>query len=208
MARYIGPVCRLCRREGMKLFLKGDRCFKDKCALERRNYAPGQHGQARAKITDYGQQLREKQKLRRIYGVLERQFRGYFRRAERMRGITGENLLQLLERRLDNTVYRLGLAASRSEARQMVRHGHIQVNGRRVNIPSYLVRVGDVVSVREKSRNMPKVVESVASLGRREIPAWLQFDRERLSGKVVQLPTKEDAGLPIQEQLIVELYSK
>jgi len=208
VARYIGPVCRLCRREGMKLFLKGDRCFKDKCALERRNYAPGQHGQARAKITDYGQQLREKQKLRRIYGVLERQFRGYFRRAERMRGITGENLLQLLERRLDNTVYRLGLAASRSEARQMVRHGHIQVNGRRVNIPSYLVRVGDVVSVREKSRNMPKVVESVASLGRREIPAWLQFDRERLSGKVVQLPTKEDAGLPIQEQLIVELYSK
>ncbi|MEK6813142.1 MAG: 30S ribosomal protein S4 [Nitrospirota bacterium] len=208
MARYIGSVCRLCRREGVKLFLKGDRCFKDKCAIERRNYAPGQHGQRRSKVSDYGVQLREKQKVRRVYGVMERQFRGYFEKAERKKGITGENLLRMLEQRLDNVVYRLGFTFSRNEARQFLRHGHIDVNGRRVTIPSFLVSAGDVVSIREKSRSLPRVIEAMAAVDRREIPSWLVLEKEAFRGRVASLPTREDIQIPVQEQLIVELYSK
>ena len=208
MARYSDPVCRLCRREGMKLFLKGDRCFKDKCAIERRNYAPGQHGRRRSKVLGYGLQLREKQKVKRIYGLLESQFRTYFHRAEQRTGITGDNLLRQLELRLDNVVYSLGFAASRAQARQLVRHGHIEVNGKKVNIPSYQARKGDSIQVREKSRKNDQIRQAVETASGRGVPAWLQLNAEQFQGTVLDLPKREDIRLPIQEQLIVELYSK
>lgn len=192
----------------MKLFLKGDRCFTEKCAIERRNYAPGQHGRRRSKIQPYGIQLREKQKVRRIYGVLERQFRGYFHRADRKRGKTGDNLLSFLERRLDNVVHRMGFGTSRSQARQLVNHRHVQVNGRTVDIPSFEVRAGDVIQLREKARKNEQVQASLASAQARGIPEWLQIDPENFSGSVISLPVRENITLPIQEQLIVELYSK
>ncbi|MBI2878996.1 MAG: 30S ribosomal protein S4 [Candidatus Rokubacteria bacterium] len=207
MARYHGPVCRLCRREGLKLFLKGSRCFTDKCAIERRNYPPGEHGLGRSKQSPYAQQLREKQRAKRIYGLLERQFRRYFEWAEREKGITGENLLRFLERRLDNVVYRLGFASSRKEARQMVRHGHVQVNGRKVNIPSYLVKVGQAVQLRPESKLQERVAENLAA-GRGQVPAWLELAPDARRGVVRALPLREDIQLPVQEQLIVELYSK
>jgi len=208
LARYTGPVCRLCRRESMKLFLKGDRCFTDKCGVERRAYAPGQHGQGRQKVSDYGVQLREKQKVRRIYGVLEKQFRGYYHLAARMKGVTGENLLALLERRLDNVVYRLGFAASRQEARIMVAHGHLHVNGRKVTIPSYITRTGDSVVLRDKSKNMTRFQEMAAAMDRKGVPPWLEMTKAELKGKVVAMPSREDVGMPVNEHLIVELYSK
>lgn len=208
MARYTGPVCRLCRREGMKLFLKGDRCYTDKCAIERRAYPPGQHGQGRKKESEYGHQLREKQKARRIYGILENQFKTYFEKAERQPGVTGENLLSLVERRLDNVVYRLGFASSRPEARQMVRHNHFTLNGHKANIPSMLVRVGDVIEVKEKYKNTERFQIVKDRLATKNIPEWLEIDRDQLVGKVVALPTKEHIDVPIDEQLIVELYSK
>ena len=208
MARYTDSVCRLCRREGVKLFLKGERCYTDKCAIERRNYPPGQHGQARAKFSEYAIQLREKQKLRRIYGVLERQFRRYFRAAESGKGVTGESLLILLERRLDNLVYRLGFANSRSEGRQLVRHGHVTVNGRKVNIPSYLAKAGDVIGVRDKSQQIARVGEALEASQRRGIPDWLEVDRQTFSGRVRALPARADLTAPINEKLVVELYSK
>ncbi|HBB40693.1 MAG: 30S ribosomal protein S4 [Nitrospirae bacterium CG18_big_fil_WC_8_21_14_2_50_70_55] len=209
MARYTDSVCRLCRREGEKLFLKGERCFKDKCAMERRAYAPGQHGQGRRmKQSEYSQQLREKQKVRRIYGVLESQFRGFFRKADRMRGVTGENLLSLLERRLDNIVYRLSFAGSRAEARQLVRHGHVRVNGHKVNIPSYVVSQGDQITLREKSKTQPRVVENFAAADRRGVPEWLELAKKEMAGVVRGLPQREHLTLDVQEQLIVELYSR
>ena len=208
MARYTGSVCRLCRREGMKLFLKGDRCFTDKCAIKRRGYPPGQHGQRRPKHSDYGVQLREKQKAKRIYGILEKQFRTYFEKADRMKGKTGDNLLILLERRLDNVVYKLGFTQTRRESRQIVRHGHFLVNGRKVNIPSFLVRAGDVVELREKSRKIPTVNEALDAVVRKGIPPWLELDRGNFRGSVKVLPARADIQEPIQEQLIVELYSK
>ncbi|MGA2959535.1 MAG: 30S ribosomal protein S4 [Thermodesulfobacteriota bacterium] len=208
MARYIESVCRLCRRENLKLYLKGDRCYSDKCAVERRGYPPGQHGQGRAKFSNYGVQLREKQKVKRMYGLMERQFRNFFSKAERQKGITGTNLLLLLERRLDNLVYRLGFANSRSEARQLVRHSHFTVNGKKVNIPSYLVRVGEVIELREKSRKNAKVGESLEAVARRGIPSWLELVKEQFRGRLVSLPAREDLTMPIKEQLIVELYSK
>ena len=192
----------------MELFLKGERCYTDKCAIKRRNYPPGQHGQGRAKVSDYGVQLREKQKVRRIYGILEKQFRTYFDKAERMKGVTGENLLILLERRLDNLVYRLGFASSRIEARQLVKHGHFTLNGRKVNIPSILVKTGDVVELREKSRNVVRINDSLDSVVRRGIPQWLELDKNSFKGVLKTLPVREDITMPIQEQLIVELYSK
>jgi len=192
----------------MKLFLKGDRCFKDKCAIERRNYAPGQHGRRRSKVLGYGIQLREKQKVKRIYGLLERQFRLYFQRAAQQTGITGEQLLRQLELRLDNVVYSLGFAASRAQARQLVRHGHVEVNGRKVNIPSYQARKGDVIQVREKSRKNEQIRQAVETASGRGIPAWLELNPEQFSGRVLDVPKREDIRLPIQEQLIVELYSK
>lgn len=209
MARYSGPACRLCRRENLKLFLKGDRCYTDKCAFERRSYAPGQHGQKRkGKISDYGIQLREKQKVKRLYGVLERQFRRYYSKAERQKGITGTNLLILLERRLDNVVYRMGFATSRDQARQLVRHNHFTVNGGKVNIPSYPVKVGDVIEVTEKSRKVPAILEAMETVVRREIPPWLEVDGDQFRGAVKAFPTREELTMPINEQLIVELYSK
>ena len=208
MARYIGPVCRLCRREGIKLFLKGERCYTDKCAIERRSYPPGQHGQGRSKSTEYSLQLREKQKLKRIYGVLESQFRRVFGLAERRRGITGENLLLLLESRLDNMVYRMGFAPSRSEARQLVRHGHFLVNQRRVTIPSYFVKPGDEIQVREPSRKVVRIQESLELAQRRGVPEWLEVNKDAFAGRVRALPTRAELTLPINEQLIVELYSK
>lgn len=209
MARYIGPVCRLCRREDAKLFLKGDRCYTDKCGYERRQYPPGQHGQARRRRpSDYGQQLREKQKVKRMYGLIEKQFRGYYYKAARMKGVTGENLLQLLERRLDNTALRSGFAASHKEARQLVRHGHFLVNGKKVNIPSYQVRPGDVIEVREKSRKVQKIVDALANLDRSPLPQWIEIDRDKFSGKVTAMPSRSDSSADIDEQLIVELYSK
>jgi small subunit ribosomal protein S4 len=209
MARYIGPVCRLCRREGMKLFLKGERCYTEKCAIEKRNLPPGQHGKARkAKLVGYGLQLREKQKVKRIYGVLENQFRRYFETAERTRGITGETLLQLLERRLDNVIYRLGLATSRPQARQLVRHGHFMVNGKKVDIPSYSVKAGDVINVKGVSAQAAVLAHAMEEVKGRGIPEWLTFDASNLSGRVMSLPTREQINLPVQEQLIVELYSK
>jgi len=208
VARYHEPVCRLCRREGMKLFLKGERCFKEKCAVERRSYAPGQHGKRRNKMQPYGLQLREKQKVRRVYGVLERQFRRYFAEANRQKGVTGENLLRLLETRLDNVVYSLGFASSRSQARQLVRHGHVLVDGRRVNLPSFQVRPGMEVALKDDVRSNAFVVEALETAQGRGVPAWLELDSANFRGKVVALPTREDIRLPIQEQLIVELYSR
>jgi small subunit ribosomal protein S4 len=208
LARYTGPSCRLCRREGSELFLKGERCYTDKCAIKRRSYPPGQHGQGRIKVSDYGVQLREKQKVRRIYGILENQFRGYFASADRMKGVTGENLLFLLERRLDNVVYRLGFAASRDEARQLVRHSHFTLNGRKANIPSIQVKAGDVLQLREKSRKIAAISESLEGVVRRGIPQWLELDKDAFKGTVKLLPVREDITMPIQEQLIVELYSK
>ncbi len=208
MARTTGSVCRLCRREGMKLFLKGDRCFKEKCAFERRGYAPGQHGRRRTKVQAYGVQLREKQKVKRMYGVLERQFRNYFATAARKKGITGSNLLQMLECRLDNVVYRLGFAFSRSAARQLVAHGHILVNGRRVDVPSSLVKAGALISLKEDSRKNELIKMCLDTAKGRGVPGWLDLDADRFQGTVKQLPVREDIALPIQEQLIVELYSK
>jgi small subunit ribosomal protein S4 len=207
VARYREAVCRQCRREGIKLFLKGARCFGEKCAIERRNYPPGQHGLSRTKLTNYGIQLREKQKAKHIYGVLETQFRRYFARAEREKGITGENLLKLLERRLDNVVFRLGMAASRREARQMVGHGHIQVNARKVSVPSYIVRVGETVQRRASSKMQERVVDNIGA-GRSAVPAWLDLDINQKKGTVRGLPVREDIQIPVQEQLIVELFSK
>ncbi|NWG13567.1 MAG: 30S ribosomal protein S4 [Acidobacteria bacterium] len=210
MARYRDAKCRLCRREGMKLFLKGDRCFKDTCAVEKRNFPPGQHGRDhRPKTAGYGIQLREKQKVRRIYGVLEKQFANYFAKASKQKGITGETLLVMLERRLDNVVCRLGFAASRDQARQLVSHGHVLVNGKRVDVPSALVNAGDVITLRERARKVQRILDSVASIaGRGGVPAWLELDTDDLRGTVVSLPKREDIQMPIDEQLIVELYSK
>jgi len=209
MARYTGPVCRLCRREGTKLYLKGDRCYSDKCAVDRRSYAPGQHGHnTRRKVSEYGLQLREKQKTRRIYGVLENQFRLYFAKADRQKGITGENLLRLLERRLDNVIFRLGFAASRTEARQLVRHGHYTINGKKVDIPSYLVKVGEAIAVKEESKSSPKFKEIAEIVEHKTAPAWLEKDASAMQGRVVALPSRGDVDLPVQEHLIVELYSR
>ncbi len=209
MARYTGAVCRQCRREKLKLFLKGDRCYSDKCAFERRAFPPGQHGQARVrKVSDYAIQLREKQKVRRIYGMMEGQFRQFFERAERAKGVTGENLLVFLERRLDNVVYRMGFASSRSQARQIVRHNHMMVNDRMVNIPSFLVKAGDVLTVKEKSRKIETINDSLEAVVRRGVPAWVELDKENYKAKVKSLPSREEITMPIHEQLIVELYSK
>jgi small subunit ribosomal protein S4 len=208
LARYREAVCRLCRREGIELYLKGDRCFTDKCALKRRGYPPGQHGQRRPKHSDYGVQLREKQKAKRIYGILEKQFRNYFEKAERMKGKTGDNLLILLERRLDSVVYKLGFTPTRRESRQVVRHGHFIVNGKKVNIPSFLVKAGDVIELREKSRKIPNLNESLDAVIRKGIPAWLELSRDEYRGVVKVLPVRADIQETIQEQLIVELYSK
>ena len=209
MARYKDPVCRLCRREGMKLYLKGERCQTDKCAIERRNFPPGQHGKdRRPRMLGYGLQLREKQKLRRVYGILESQFRRYFERAAVRKGVTGELLLQFLERRLDNVVYRMGLATSRPQARQFVRHGHFQVNGRKVNIPSFLVKPGDVVDVRQGSREMPALLANRQTTSHQTVPSWIDADRDNLSAKILSSPQRQEIALPIQEQLVVELYSK
>jgi small subunit ribosomal protein S4 len=207
VARYTDAKCRICRREGMKLFLKGERCNTEKCALERRAYAPGQHGQRRGKRSDYGVQLREKQKVRKTYGLLEKQFRLYFFEAVRMKGATGANLLQLLERRLDNVIYRMGFATSRNEARQIVRHRHVMVNGRSVNIPSYLVKPGMEVSVREKSKEHGRL-SVIVDTPLREAPPWIEVDRKEFKASIVALPAREDIDLPVQESLIVELYSK
>lgn len=210
MAKYTGPVCRLCRREGAKLFLKGDKCYSDKCSFSRRGFAPGQHGQSqqRKKMSEYGIQLREKQKARRIYGILEGQFRRYFERAERMKGVTGENLLMLLERRLDNVIYRMGLASSRIQARQLVRHGHFTVNGRRVNIPSFLVKVGQVITVREGASESPLIKEHMDNLAQKTVPAWMEMTAADASAKIVRFPSREEIDMPIQDHLIVELYSR
>lgn len=208
MARYTGAVCRLCRREGMKLYLKGDRCYSDKCAFVTKQAAPGQHGTSRKKVSEYGTQLREKQKVKRIYGVNEKQFRIYYAKAARKGGVTGENLLQLLERRLDNVVYRLGMASSRVDARQLVRHGHFTVDGKKVNIPSFLVKEGNVVEIKEGSRKSPKFEAIAAAIAHRNPPSWLELDKENLVGRVAALPKREDVDLPINEQLIVELYSR
>ncbi|MBL8135989.1 MAG: 30S ribosomal protein S4 [Acidobacteria bacterium] len=208
MARYTGPVCRLCRREGMKLFLKGERCYTEKCAIEKRNMPPGQHGRRRAsKMVGYGVQLREKQKVKRTYGVLEDQFRRYFEMADRTRGITGETLLQLLERRLDNAVYRMGFATSRAQGRQLVRHGHFLINGKKVDIPSYSLKAGDVVTVRQSSRENASILHAVGEVKGRGIPEWIALEGE-LGAKVLSMPTRAQINLPVQEQLIVELYSK
>jgi small subunit ribosomal protein S4 len=208
MARYTDAVCRLCRREGMKMYLKGDRCYTPKCAVDRRSYAPGDKGQSRRKVTEYGLQLREKQRTRRIYGILERQFRRYFGAAERQRGITGENLLRILERRLDNVAYRIGFAGSRAEARQMVRHGHVTVNGRRVSIPSYLVKIGDVVEIAPGSREQARFSELAETAAHKTPPPWLEVDLEKMRVRVQAFPSREDIDTPIKEHLIVELYSR
>ena len=209
MARYRDSVCRLCRREGVKLFLKGQRCLTSKCAIDRRNFVPGQHGKARRpRVTGYGLQLREKQKLRRLYGILEAQFRNYFKKAFASKGVTGETLLSLLERRLDNAVYRIGIGTSRAQARQLVRHGHILVNGNKVNIPSYSVREGQVISVREKSRKIGTIQHALGMATSQGIPSWLAIDKEKFSAQVIHLPKRDDVNFPIQEQMVVELYSK
>lgn len=208
MARYTDAVCRLCRREGQKLFLKGDRCYTDKCAVARRSYAPGQHGQGRSKVSEYGTQLREKQKAKRYYGILEDQFRGYFELASKRKGQTGENLLSILESRLDNVVYRLGFAMSRAEARQLVRHGHFTVNGKKVNIPSYLVKIGEVIAIKDSTKGLDKMKNVIEANSFRQPPKWLDYDKNALTAKVIALPAKEDIDLPIEEHLIVELYSK
>jgi small subunit ribosomal protein S4 len=209
LARYTDPVCRLCRREGMKLFLKGSKCFSDKCPIEKRNFAPGQHGKDRkAKIVGYGLQLREKQKTKRIYFTQESQFRNYFEKAARTKGVTGEMLLQQLERRLDNVVYRLGFGISRRQARQLVRHGHVQVNGRKVNIPSYEVSVGEEIAIREASRKVPILEPAKEFASHQHAPIWLEIDRDNYKGRVLSLPKRAEIQLPVNEQLIVELYSK
>lgn len=208
MARYTGPVCRMCRREGTKLFLKGERCTSGKCALDRRSTVPGQHGAANKKVREYGMQLREKQKTRRYYGVLERQFANYFEEADRQAGMTGENLLALLERRLDNVVYRMGMAESRKEARQLVLHGHFTLNGKKVTIPSISVRVGDVITVKENSRDSAKIKGLMEGLASKLSPKWLEVDKENAVAKVVALPARDDIDFDFNEQLIVELYSK
>ena len=208
MARYTEAVCRQCRREGQKLFLKGDRCYTDKCAMNNRAFAPGQHGQGRSKNSEYGQQLREKQKVRRYYGILESQFKGYFEMADRKAGQTGENLLSILESRLDNVVYRLGFAMSRAEARQLVSHGHFTVNGRKVNIPSFLVKPGMVIGLKESSRGLEKIKANVEANAFRQPPKWLEYDANNMIAKVAAAPAREDIDLPIEEHLIVELYSR
>ena len=208
MARYTDEQCRICRREGQKLFLKGSRCYSDKCSISRRNYAPGQHGQKRAKLSEYGTQLREKQKTKSYYGVGEKQFRGYFEMASNKKGVTGENLLQILESRLDNVVYRLGFGVSRAQARQLVNHGQFEVNGKKVDIPSYLVKAGDVITVREIKKDNATIKANVEANAARSVPAWLELNNETLSGKVVRLASREDVDIPVEEHLIVELYSK
>lgn len=208
MARYKKSQCRICRRENTKLFLKGDRCYSDKCSFDRRSYAPGQHGKRRTKHSDYGIQLREKQKLKRIYGVLEKQFRCCLVNAGQMKGITGENLLILLERRLDNVVYRLGFAQTRNQARQLVNHGHFLINNRKVDIPSYLVKIGENIELNEKSRKMPNITEALETVERRGIPSWVELDKNNLKGKVLTYPQRTDLTMSVQEQLVVELYSK
>ena len=208
MSRYRGSVCRQCRRENMKLFLKGDRCFSDKCSFDRRGYPPGQHGQRRMKHSDYGIQLREKQKVRRIYGIGEKQFRIIFKKADSQKGITGENLLSLLERRLDNVVFRLGFTSSRTQGRHFVKHNHFVINGKKVNIPSYVIKTGDVIELKEKSRTVQAITDSLDTVVRRGVPQWLELDKDGFKGVVKGMPTREDVTLPIQEQLIVELYSK
>jgi len=208
LARYTESVCRLCRREGLKLYLKGDRCYTPKCAIDRRAYPPGQHGQGRKKVSEYGLQLREKQKTRRIYGILEGQFRRYFEKAEGQPGITGENLLRLLERRLDNIVYRIGYGSSRNEARQLVSHGHFTVNGHKVNIPSFLVRVGDVIAIRDKSKESPRLKELMERASDRTPPAWLELEADQAKARMVALPAREQIDAPVKEHLIVELYSR
>ncbi len=208
MARYRDAVCRLCRRESEKLFLKGDRCLTDKCAVERRKYAPGQHGQRRRKFSDYSLQLREKQKAKETYGILEKQFRLYYFKAEKMSGVTGTNLLQLLERRLDNIVFRMGFAANRRQARQLVLHGHFTLNGGRVNIPSFLIRTGDVVVPRDKSKKLAAIEENIAKIEHRGLPGWIEMDVNKLTGKVLNYPSRDEIEIPVKEQLIIELYSK
>lgn len=208
MARYRDSVCRLCRREGLKLFLKGDRCYTEKCSFERRGFAPGEHGQLRKKSSDYGVQLREKQKLKRMFGLLEKQFSGYFEKAEQQKGVAGTNLLLFLERRLDNMVFRMGFANSRSEARQLIRHKHFLVGGKPVNIPSYLLGTGDEVEVREKSRKVERIVEAMETVARRGVPQWLDVDKKNFRASVKMLPTREELTMPVNEQLVVELYSK
>lgn len=208
MARYTDALCRLCRREGEKLFIKGNRCYTEKCAVERRKYAPGQHGQNRGKLSDYGVQLREKQKVRRIYGVMEKQFRMYFQKASRMKGITGEILLQFLERRLDNATYRMGFASNRREARQLVKHGHFSVNGVKTDIPSYLLKPGDILEIRESSKDLKPVRDSLEVAEHKGFPEWVEVDSVNVKGKFVRIPSREEIQLPVQEQLIVELYSK
>jgi len=208
LARYRGSACRLCRGEGIKLFLKGDRCYSDKCAFERRGYAPGEHGQMRRKKSDYGIQLREKQKLKRMFGLLEKQFKGYFEKGDRQKGVSGTNLLLLLEKRLDNMIYRIGFANSRNEARQLVRHSHFLVNGNKVNIPSYQVMVGDEIQVREKSRKIGSILEAMDTVARRGIPQWIEFDKDGFKGTLKALPSREELAMPVQEQLVVEFYSK
>ncbi|HET9449448.1 MAG TPA: 30S ribosomal protein S4 [Aggregicoccus sp.] len=208
MARYTASACRICRRENLKMYLKGDRCYTDKCAIERRPYPPGQHGQGRVKFSGYGVQLREKQKVKRMYGLLESQFRGYYHRASAAKGKTGENLLQQLELRLDNVVFRMGFADTRAESRQLVRHGHFLVNGKRVNIPSFAVRPGAVVEVTEKSRKMLRIAEALETVDRRGVPQWIDLDKKNFKATVRTTPNREDLTMPIQEQLIVELYSK
>jgi small subunit ribosomal protein S4 len=209
LARYTDSSCRLCRREGLKLFLKGDRCYSEKCAFERRGYAPGQHGQSHKKqASDYGVQLREKQKLKRMYRLLEKQFRGYFEKADQLKGITGTNLLVLLERRMDNMIFRMGFSNSRDEARQLVSHGHFLVNSKPVNIPSYLLKAGDAVTVKEGSRKITRIQEAMETVTRRGVPQWLALDKENFNASIKMLPVREDLTMPVQEQLVVELYSK
>jgi len=208
LARYRESTCRLCRREGLKLFLKGDRCYSEKCAFERRGFAPGDHGQIRKKFSDYGVQLREKQKLKRMYGLLEKQFHGYFVKADRQKGITGTNLLLLLERRLDNMIFRMGFANSRTEARQLIRHNHFLVGEKPVNIPSYLIKAGDEIRVREGSRKVERIIEAMETVARRGIPQWLEIDKTNFRGVVKMLPAREELTMPVKEQLVVELYSK
>ncbi len=208
MARYTGPRCRQCRRENMKLFLKGERCFTDSCAFDRRQFAPGQHGQGRAKFSPYGEQLREKQKVKRMYGVLEKQFRTYYHKASQKKGVTGENLIATLESRFDNMIFRLGFCSSRNEARQMIKHGHFRINGKKVDIPSYLLRPEDVISVRERSRTVQRIKDAIETAKQRGIPRWLELNSEQFTGKVLAVPEREEIIAPIREQLIVELYSK
>lgn len=209
MARYTGSVCRICRRENMKLFMKGDRCHSDKCAFDRRSYAPGEHGQRRrGKVSDYGIQLREKQKIKRMYGLSEKQFHLTFEKADRQKGITGTNLLVFLERRLDNITYRMGFVNSRNQGRQLVKHNHFLVNGRKVNIPSYSVKIGDVIEVREKSRNVKAIADSMEAVVRRGVPGWIDIEKDKMKGTIKAFPAREDITMPMQEQLVVELYSK